>query len=194
MNPDRRLSLNFWLREFSGWETATALQLQRLEELVRTLLQPIRNRWGRIVPTSWVRWHDGRPRTGDHADGGTVDFVPLDAGLEEVWEWTRLNLPAAYGVLILEPPETSLNGETGHIHATRPGLRGRQGDAYVEVEEGVYADAGPGVGFPDGSGLYGDPIELPGLRVSVAGPGRWAWLMAGALLLALARTSRGARS
>jgi hypothetical protein len=171
---------NFSLHEFPGWEQATEAQIKILElEAVRPFLQPIRDRWGRIDPSSWLRWRSGERRTGSHADPGTVDFVPALATIPEVFQWIRaMGLP--YGKLI---------DERDHIHRTRPGVQGATQEAYVEYAEGSYASTDPEAGFPGGAGAWGQPIELPGLSVSVAGrrTGWVAWLAVAALLLALGR-------
>lgn len=171
---------NFSLHEFRGWEQATEAQVAVLElEAVRTFLQPIRDQWGRIDPSSWLRWSSGVLRTGAHADPGTVDFVPAGAPIPQVFQWIQgQGLP--YGTLI---------DERDHIHRTRPGAQGAYQKAYVEGAEGSYASANAGAGFPGGAGAWGQPIELPGLSVSVAGPStRWgAWIAVAALLLALGR-------
>ena len=178
--PGEQGDSNFSLHEFPGWENATEAQVGILElEAVRSFLQPVRDRWGVIRPSSWMRWRDGRPRTGAHADPGTVDFVPAAASIPVVFQWIRSSgLP--YGKLI---------DERDHIHRTRPGTQGATQEAYVEYAEGSYASADVvEAGFPDGAGTWGRPVELPGLSVSVAGPSRaWAWVAIGGLLLALGR-------
>jgi len=170
---------NFRLSEFPGWEKATEAEVKILElEAVRNFLQPVRDKWGIIRPSSWLRWSDGRLRTGAHADPATVDFVPGQASIPDVFQWARSSgLP--FGKLI---------DERDHIHRTRPGVQGAQQQAYVEYVEGSYAPAN-GAGFPGGAGAWGSPIELPGLSVAVAGTrSPWiAWLAVAALLLAVGR-------
>jgi hypothetical protein len=190
---DRQLSRNFWLSEFRGWEQATAAQVERLQETVDRVLQPIRDVFGRVVPSSWTRWSSGEPRTGTHAEGGTVDFITLDADLEgDVFPWGRAELlPAGYlGRWIYEPDRSGPTGtlvQRKHIHAApRADMLEAFGigdvAAFTESTEGVYLYAG---GSWDGvSGAYGDPIPLPGFIVSVdPNPLKWALAAAGAFIV-----------
>lgn len=183
MAEDRQLSRNFWLHEFPCWEEATEEEVARLQETVARVLQPIRDRWGRIVPTSWIWWRDScTRRSGAHDYGGTVDFVALDADLREVWEWGRQYLlPAGYiGRWIYEPqrraPETP---QEEHIHMApvqdMVALRGdREIQALEETSEGRYAlyesfqaPQGPLIRAGVGSGVWGILLAL-GLLVTLA--------------------------
>lgn len=177
MNPDRRISRNFVLSEFSGWQTATAGEILRLEEFVHSVLQPIRDRWGVIIPTSWRTWSSGEPRTGAHAQGA-VDFVPAEAPMMDVHMWAAYNLRGRYGEII---------DERDHIHVTPPGVGG-DGEVLVEYREGEYAAVDPTAArwrLPDGT-VY----ELPGIVATVAGPRTWLGIvLAAGLLLEMGRRS-----
>lgn len=127
---DVALSRSFRLSEFPGWQRASPAEVATLQRTVSSILEPTRARWGRIVPTSWMWWRSGQPRTGAHADPGSVDFVTLDAPLLEVWEWMRLNL-LPLGVI------GELGYERDHIHVTRWGVGG-YGEAWTEPREGTY--------------------------------------------------------
>ena len=159
--PDQRLTRSFQLHEFPGWWMATPQQVARLRAQLSRFWQPLRNHVGAIVPTSWM-WSktSGRPRTGAHADPGTVDAVPLSAvaqfqmadeksplgqtdaasahrrrGRELIsaaHAWAARSLPGTFGELI---------DERDHIHATAPGVGGN-GQVLHEPREGSYA-AGP---------------------------------------------------
>jgi hypothetical protein len=193
MATDRQLSRDFWLREFSGWQDATELEVGRLHETVARVLQPVRDRWGPVIPTSWLRWSDGSRRTGAHGVGGTVDFVTPSSPMRDVWEWGRVEiLPAGYvGRWIYEP--TFPGEQREHIHvAPRDDMAAAYGrfdvGAYEETSPGVYVLVGgpgpSGGGGGGGSGAYGDPYVLPGLTATVGH--RWWPLALAALILALA--------
>ena len=173
MATDRRLSENFQLHEFPGWEIASEPDVERLQQTVDLVLQPARDQWGPIRPTSWIYWSGGSPRTGAHADPGTVDFVPLMAGIEQVFAWVgRSIVPLGYiGRLI---------NERDHIHM-QPRLPGMEVQVLREPTEGVYVDASDVL--PPG---WTAPVGIPGVEVTVAalgGPGAWGWLVGLALLL-----------
>lgn len=200
MATDRQLARNFWLHEFPCYREASERQVDALEETVARVLQPARDRWGRIRPTSWLWWSSGcTPRDGAHDPGGphpgTVDFVALDADTREVWEWGRHNiLPAGYvGRWIYEPEFRDAEGrkiQGEHVHAAPRAAMIPLGHAEIqaleETEPDVYVfadwspDQTPDGGLPSGRGTYGDPIELPGLTAS-AGRSWWGWILAGAL-------------
>lgn len=152
MALDRRLSANFWLHEFTGWERATEAQVRELEETVARVLQPIRNRFGKVIPTSWIAWSSGELRDGSHAEGGTVDFIVGDSGelTREAFEWgARYLIPAGYiGRWIYEParaadPARGVRRQGEHIHmAPVRAMVASIGDARIQVleelEEGQY--------------------------------------------------------
>lgn len=148
-NLDRRLSLDFSLSEFRGWETATPAQIDQLQRVVNLVLQPARRRFGPIIPTSWIKWSSGIPRTGPHATGGAVDFVARDATVDQVFAYVRDTLPSSFGTLI---------HERDHVHVTAPGVQGRFGMVLLEPEEGV---------FQFGGALGSVPAALLGLGLII---------------------------
>lgn len=124
-----RLSRNFDLEEFPCWERSTPAERAGLEELARTVLQPVRDRWGPVVPTSWGWWRNGcAPRTGDHA-AGAVDFVPLHATTRQVARWMGENLHGRFGKVL---------DEHDHIHVTPPGVGG--GRVYTLGPDGGWVE------------------------------------------------------
>lgn len=160
MATDRQLSRDFWLHEFSGWERATEPEVSQLQETVVRVLQPTRSHFGvELIPTSWLEWSDGTPRTGAHGYGA-VDYVLADGRTREAFDWSHQYLvPAGYiGRLIYEPQRTAAEGEPQgeHIHmAPVRTMVAYNGDRTVEVleerEEGHYvlarvAAAGLGLG------------------------------------------------
>lgn len=150
MATDRRLSANFRLSEFSGWERATEAQVARLRDTVARVLQPLRSALGvTVYPSSWLEWSDGTPRTGSHAEGGTVDFVVSQGLTRDAWEWGKGALvPSGYvGRWIYEPARSATEGvEQGeHIHVApvrdmREAFGPEKADIQVleEESEGVY--------------------------------------------------------
>lgn len=139
MATDRPLSLDFDLREFPGWETASELEVQKALRLTQTILQPARRIWGRIVVTSWIR------SDSPHSSGDAVDFVPTAAhqedpelGIQRVHGWIATYHPTAFGELLYELPDPSET--TPHIHATLPGIGG---DGQVLRQTGWKADGAP---------------------------------------------------
>lgn len=185
MPTDRKVGHWFWLHEFPCWWLASSSQIAALEETAARVLDPIRSRWGKVVPTSWLWWSDGcTPRTGSHGQtGGTVDFVTPEANMRDVYEWGRRELlPSGYvGRWIYEPATTAQNE---HIHmATREDMRlAYPGEpdkhrilALVET---------PGGGYVLSEEVT--PIGLPGLTAT-AGGGRFMWALLLGAAVGLAR-------
>ncbi len=195
MAPDRQLSADFWLHEFPCYERANEADVAKLQETVSRVLQPVRTRWGRIVPTSWMWWSDGcDPRTGSHAGGGTIDFVTRDAELYDVFEWGQTHLlPTGYvGRWIYEPDRSAPEGvpQDEHIHmapvqdmilhsdAAEPGVP----KALEETAEGEYALR---ASYP-GRGTADEPFRLPGITATArAGGGLIALLLLAGLAFSL---------
>lgn len=141
MMRDIGLSPSLRLSSFPCWEQATAADAVYMRWLALNILQPVINQWGPITLTSWKWWFRSEcreARTGDHSDAGTVDFVPRDASIEDVWRWMGANLRGRWGSLI---------HERDHIHVTRSGVGVRAGrDEFLrEPVEGKYAAAAPGL-------------------------------------------------
>lgn len=138
---DVALTPGLRLSSFPCWEKATASDAVYMRWVAVNVLQPVINRWGPLHLTSWKWWKSegcNRARTGDHADAGTVDFVPAEASIEDVWQWMGANLRGRWGSLI---------HERDHIHVTRSGVGTRTGrDEFLrEPIEGQYAAAMPGI-------------------------------------------------
>lgn len=176
---DRQLSNNFWLHEFPGWDhpLTNERDVARLRESVQRVLQPIRNEFGPVVPTSWMRWSDGSARDGSHAHGGTVDFQTPSASLRDVASWgVTYLLPSGYvGRWIYEPARaaTDPGGRQGeHIHmAPRAAMLEALGigdiGAYNETSEGRYEPMA-GAFWDPPTGAYGDPFPLDPINVVVS--------------------------
>lgn len=155
---DAQLSPGFRLSSFPCWQRATAPDVVVMRWVAQRVLQPTANRWGRLTITSWTAWARTdctEARTGDHADPGTVDFVPRLAPIEDVWRWMGANLKGRYGSLIFE---------RDHIHYTRPnvGVRTGQTEFLYEPVEGVYRAEVPGM-----SSLAVGALAVAGLYVLV---------------------------
>lgn len=193
-SPSLVLGPNFTLGEFPCWDYATAEDVGHLTETVDRVLQPVRDRWGPVVPTSWMRWRDGCAlRQGAHGQGGTVDFIVPGANLRTVFDWGVAQLvPLGYlGRWIYEPTTTDQNE---HIHAAPVAdmlAAFNKGDrlAFVETQDGEYAAVGQPGPWGGHTGSPTDPIPIPGVDVTVAGPGRLlAWVFLGLLLGGIARS------
>lgn len=129
-----QLSVNFSLDEFQRVSNRpiTEADLPALQQLVNQVLQPARRVWGPIRITSYIRTGDNAiGRGGSHVDGGAVDFVPVNASINDVFSWIAINLPTAFGRVI---------NERDHIHITRPGPENWAGSGVVLYEpvEGQY--------------------------------------------------------
>lgn len=144
MAGDRLLSRNFTLSEVPHYELYTEDDVARLEETVARVLQPLRNRFGRIQISSGMYWADsGEAREGAHSHAGTVDFVSLDTPLRKVWEHgSTFLIPAGYvGRWIYEPareadPARGVKAQGEHIHlAPREAMADVFGDRRIQVLE-----------------------------------------------------------
>lgn len=180
MALDRRLSRNFWLHEFTGWQNATEEQVRRLQETVSRVLQPIRSEFGtEVVPTSWIQWSSGAMRTGSHAHGGAVDFVLPNNQTREAFEWgARYLVPAGYiGRWIYEPARSAAEGtrQGEHVHMAPREAMVALGEPDVQVlvekQEGEYEffRAGLGLGTAVVAALFFFPCDPGGGGSSV----RW---------------------
>ena len=147
MAADRQLSANLWLHEFPGWRDATEADVRKLEPTVSRVLQPVRTAFGvPLRPTSWKWWSSGDPRTGSHADGGTVDFVLEQGRTADAFEWGAQHLiPSGYiGRWIYEPARAGGDSPQGeHIHmAPQAAMVEAFSDPRIQVleerEEGEY--------------------------------------------------------
>lgn len=162
-----RLSRDFTLEEMPCWERASPADVAALEATVHQVLQPVRDRFGPTVVTSWRWWRDGcTPRTGAHAGGGTVDFVPLNAALGDVFAWGLENLDRRYvGRWILEPDHIHVAPRSDMVEAFGPS----KGDSLAAVE-GPPGSYWPVPEWGGATGAPMDPIEIEGLTVTVSRP------------------------
>lgn len=173
---DRQLSGDFWLHEFPCWERATEADVAQLEESVPRVLQPVRNQFGPVYPTSWKWWRAGcTPRTGAHRHGA-LDFEVSGGQTKDAWEWGNTHLlPSGYIGRWIYEPETATQGE--HIHmAPRSAMLAHNGDGRIqsllERPDGSYWLA---MDLTEGS--YANPYELPGITaVAEAGIPWWLYL------------------
>lgn len=138
-----QLTKNFTLEELCHTDTGAAnvpndCQKSKLQILASTLLQPIRDRWGRVKINSgfrseFVNQKIGGSPTSQHPEGEAADIDPLDAKLEDVFEWCKGNL--IFGQLIIE----HMGGARWiHISLPRPGKPNQQ---CLRFENGTYSNA-----------------------------------------------------
>lgn len=163
MPADIQLARNFWLRWVPCWAVATEQDVTKLQETTARVLQPLRNQFGAVYVTSWKWWSSGcEPRSGSHAQGGTVDLVIADGRTYEAWEWGNTYLmPSGYIGRWIYEPETASQGE--HIHmAPRADMLAAFGDGRIQALKEL----------PDGStyvfqewtaGTFINPYELEGI-------------------------------
>ena len=95
------LSKNFALSEFTASNTADRLGITNepaqheviaLAALVNVIMQPIRNKWGRLIITSGFRGTAlnaavGGSSTSQHSKGQAADFVSPEHDLMDICEW-----------------------------------------------------------------------------------------------------------
>ena len=100
------LSEHFTLEELIASDTAKKAGIDNTpspeavvggKSLANIILDPIRERWGRLIITSGFRCHDlnlhpavNGAATSDHVwteEAASTDFIPAKAGLEEVFKW-----------------------------------------------------------------------------------------------------------
>lgn len=102
LDPEMKLSQWFKAKELTRSQTASRLQidnrpnqaqLDNARKLAATILDPIRDQFGPIGVTSWLRVPElnrripGSSRRSYHQFGLAADFVPADASLDEVMQW-----------------------------------------------------------------------------------------------------------
>lgn len=172
---DFQLSRNFRLSEAPCWTRATPANAAKLQETAARVLQPVRNVFGETIITSWMWWRQGcEPRTGSHAEGGTVDFVVPGKTLA-AWEWGNTNLmPSGYIGRWIYEPETATQGE--HIHcAPRADMVAYNGDATIKSLKEL-SDGRTYVYREWTGGTYANPYELEGITAyATAGLPWWIW-------------------
>jgi uncharacterized protein YcbK (DUF882 family) len=107
-----RLSENFPLEELTATDTGLPNQPDEEAEvkllyLANYVLQPIRDRWGRIDVTSGYRSGAvnkavGGSETSQHRLGEAADIVPAEADLKAVYRWIVEESRIAFGQAIYE--------------------------------------------------------------------------------------------
>jgi zinc D-Ala-D-Ala carboxypeptidase len=125
---DQKLSLHFWLSEFTRSQTAerlgfdntpSAQAVNNLQSLVSYVLQPLRRYYNcPIVISSGYRCLQlnraiGSKNTSQHLTGEAADFTIPSIENLEVAQWIKKNLP--FDQLILE---FWTGGNTGWIHCS----------------------------------------------------------------------------
>jgi hypothetical protein len=138
------LSDNFTIKELTRTDTGIyntpgQAELDKLLYLATYLLQPIRDRWGKIKVNSGFRSKQvndkiGGSPTSQHAFGEACDFFPLEADIDEVFKWCCDLL--VYGQCIKE--EKIVNGAiTRWIHLSLPRL-GKQNMMAMIYDGAIY--------------------------------------------------------
>ncbi len=141
---DERLSNDFTLAEMVRSKTAERLhiwnhptreEIENGRQLCLLVLQPVRERWGPLRITSGFRTPvfnqaiHGRPNS-DHQwrFGAAADFIPLEAKLQEVFDWVRLESGLPFDQVVLERGRMAQHEFDDCIHISwRPdGLGGRR--------------------------------------------------------------------
>lgn len=130
------LTENFTIEELTA--TSTGLnnapgerESEKLLYVAAYLLQPVRSRWGRVMVTSGFRSPEVNARVGSkptsqHTRGEAADFLPLDAGIDEVFRWIVKESGIRFGQIIRE----SVGGRDW-IHISLPRLGGPNWQALV---------------------------------------------------------------
>jgi zinc D-Ala-D-Ala carboxypeptidase len=137
-----KLSENFTLEEMTRTDapfsnSPNGQSTEKLIYLASYLLQPLRNRFGRIHVTSGFRSrevnkHIGGAFNSQHLLGEAADIVPEDADIDTVFNWARQFL--IYGQIILE----NKNGSRW-IHISLPRIFGQNMMA-MTYNDGKYAN------------------------------------------------------
>lgn len=137
-----QLSENFSIEELTVTETGLfntpgAAELEKLLYLATYILQPIRNQFGPIRINSAFRSKQVNEKIGgatssQHQLGEAADIEPLQATLEEVFDWIQKNLK--YGQCILEH-----KGNAKWLHVSLPRI-GKQNSMNMKFENGVYTN------------------------------------------------------
>ncbi len=117
---------------------------ERLLELSRLVLEPLRQRFGAIRVTSGYRsselnWYVSLSRTSRHCRGEAADIMPLapEVDCPSLAQWAAANLPCGQ-IILYNPPHGWL-----HLDLTRPGAppprlylsQGQRSPAPVTAEE-----------------------------------------------------------
>ena len=137
-----KLSESFILQELT--KTSTGLQNQpdvveeeKLLYLASFILQPIRDRWGKLRVNSGYRsaavnaMVNGEP-TSQHCYGEAADIVPMEAPLKDVYRWIVEDSRLAFGQCICEIRATDW------IHVSLPRIDKPNHEALVSPSPGRY--------------------------------------------------------
>lgn len=105
-------SQNFSITELTRTDTGlrnipSVQETTKLVYLTHYVLQPIRNRWGRIKVTSAFRSEAVNQSVGGVSDsqhrlGEAADIVPIDHDIDAVFRWIVVDSGIPYGQAILE--------------------------------------------------------------------------------------------
>ena len=137
-----KLSENFSLSELT--KTVTGLPNQpdveeeeKLLYLANFILQPIRDRWGKIHINSGYRspavnQRVGGADTSQHCYGEAADFISLEAPLKDVYRWIVEDSKLAFGQCICEIRTTDW------IHVSLPRINKPNHEALISPSPGRY--------------------------------------------------------
>jgi len=141
-NAAMELTKNFEVKELAVTETGIyntpgQVELEKLLLLAVYLLQPLRDKFGRVKVTSGYRSKAVNDRVGgsmtsQHLTGEASDIIPLDAPLDIVFAWAKDNLK--FGQLILEQK----NGKEW-IHVSLPRIA-KQNQMAMTYKNGIYVN------------------------------------------------------
>jgi len=132
-----KLSENFTLKELIKTSTGIAnapdkRQTEKLFLLTNYILQPIRDKFDKLKTTSGFRSilvniKVGGAAKSEHKTGGAVDFIPVYADIDKVFEWIVTESGIKYGQVINEKK----NGKQWiHISLMRIGKPNQQALVY----------------------------------------------------------------
>ena len=139
------LSKNFALSEFTASSTADRLgivnepsqhEVIALAALANVIMQPIRNKWGRLIITSGFRGTAlnaavGGTSNSQHATGNACDFISPEHDLMDICEWIVNESGLEWDQLILE--ENEAGSQWIHISYNHLGENRKQVmNAYVD--------------------------------------------------------------
>lgn len=129
---------NFTLEEMmrtqTGLQNATTLaEAKSLLWMATYILQPIRDKWGRLFVTSAFRSFAVNKTVGghinsQHKDGEATDFQPKAANIKKVFNWIRES-GIKYGQLIYEK-----RGNVEWIHISMPRLYRENGQDLTIID------------------------------------------------------------
>lgn len=142
------LSPDFTLQEFQAVSDRplTSAQITKARTHAQTILQPVRDHFGPVDLTSFVR-HYNDVSSQPHANGDAVDFVARNATTAQVNEFIATRLGGRFGEVI---------DERDHNHVTLYGVGGR-GEVLRETRDGVYQPAS----YPPPMSRDATRVDLP---------------------------------